>query len=187
MAALLLCSAAAAADSAGLAFFEQKIRPVLAEHCYECHSERATKLKGGLLLDTKAGWQKGGDSGEPALIPGKPDASLLLRVVRHLEDDLAMPPKKPQLPAAIIADLAAWIAMGAPDPRDGAPVAARRADKSWWSLQPIATRFAHETIDGFVAEKLAAQKLAFNSPADPRTLIRRMTYDLHGLPPTADE
>lgn len=187
MAGLLLCSAAAAADSAGLAFFEQKIRPVLAEHCYECHSERAKKLKGGLLLDTKAGWQKGGDSGEPALIPGKPDVSLLLRVVRHLEDDLAMPPKKPQLPAAIIADLAAWVAMGAPDPRDGALVAARRADKSWWSLQPIATRFAHKTIDGFVAEKLAAQKLAFSAPADPRTLIRRMTYDLHGLPPTADE
>ena len=187
LAIVLLASTAFAADPTGVVFFEQKIRPVLAEHCYECHSERAKKLKGGLLLDTKAGWQKGGDSGEPALIPGKPDASLLLRVVRHLEDDLAMPPKKPQLPAAIIADLAAWIAMGAPDPRDGAPVAARRADKSWWSLQPIATRFAHETIDGFVAEKLAAQKLAFNSPADPRTLIRRMTYDLHGLPPTADE
>ena len=91
----LLASSAYAADPTGVVFFEQKIRPVLAEHCYECHSERAKKLKGGLLLDTKAGWQKGGDSGEPALIPGKPDASLLLRVVRHLEDDLAMPPKKP--------------------------------------------------------------------------------------------
>jgi mono/diheme cytochrome c family protein len=187
VAASALALPAAAAERDGLAFFEQKIRPVLAEHCYECHSERAKKVKGGLLLDTKAGWQKGGDSGAPAIIPGKPDDSLLLRVVRHLEDDLAMPPKKPPLPAANIADLAAWIAMGAPDPRDGAPVAARRGDKSWWSLQPLATRFAHDSIDGFVAEKLAARQLAFNPPADPRTLIRRMTYDLHGLPPTADE
>jgi hypothetical protein len=183
---LLLVARAGAADSAGLAFFEQKIRPVLAEHCYECHSERAKKLKAGLLLDTKAGWQKGGDSGVPAVVPGKPDESLLLRALRHL-DDLEMPPKKPPLPAAVISDFAAWIAMGAPDPRDGAPAVARRADKSWWSLQPLAEKFAHDSIDGFVAEKLAAQKLAFNPPADPRALIRRMSYDVTGLPPGADE
>jgi mono/diheme cytochrome c family protein len=185
--AAFVSSAACAADAAGIAFFEQKIRPVLAEHCYECHSARAEKIRGGLLLDTKSGWQKGGDSGVAAVIPGKPDESLLLRAVRHLDDDLAMPPKKPQLPAAVIADLAAWIAMGAPDPRDGAPVAARRADKSWWSLQPLAQKFAHDTIDGFLAEKLAAQKLAFNPPADPRALIRRMSHDVTGLPPSPEE
>ncbi len=184
---LLSASGVLAADPAGVAFFEQKIRPVLAEHCYECHSERAKKVKGGLLLDSRAGWQKGGDSGAAALVPGRPDESLLIRAVRHLEDDLAMPPKQPQLPAALIADLVAWVAMGAPDPRDGASVAARRADKSWWSLQPLAAKFTHDSIDGFIAEKLAAQKLAFNPPADPRALIRRMTYDVTGLPPTSDE
>ncbi len=191
LAALLLAVGlalpAAAADPAGLAFFEQKIRPVLAEHCYECHSERAKKVKGGLLLDSKAGWQRGGDSGLPALIPGKPEESLLLRAVRHLDDDLAMPPKQPKLPAAVAADLAAWIAQGAPDPRDGTPLAARRADKTWWSLQPLAARFAHDSIDGFVAEKLAARQLAFNPPADPRALVRRMTYDVTGLPPSSAE
>ncbi len=187
LAFLLFASGAIAADPAGIAFFEQKIRPIFVEHCYECHSERAKKVKGGLLLDSRAGWQMGGDSGAAVLVPGRPDESLLIRVVRHLEDDLAMPPEKPQLPAAIIADLVAWVAMGAPDPRDGAPVAARRADKSWWSLQPLAEKFTHDSIDGFIAEKLAAQKLAFNPPADPRALIRRMTYDVTGLPPTADE
>ncbi len=185
---LWLCSGASAcaADAAGLAFFEQKIRPVLAEHCYECHSERAEKVKGGLLLDTREASRKGGDSGIPVIVPGKPDESLLVRALRHL-DDLEMPPKKPQLPAAVIADFSAWIAMGAPDPRDGAPSAARRADKSWWSLQPLAEKLAHSSLDGFVAEKLAARKLAFNPPADPRALIRRMSYDVTGLPPSLDE
>jgi len=86
----------AADDPAGIAFFEQKIRPVLVEHCYECHSSKAKKLKGGLYLDSKAGWQKGGDAGVPTIIPGKPDEGLFLRYVRHLEPDMEMPPKKPK-------------------------------------------------------------------------------------------
>jgi hypothetical protein len=175
-----------AAPAVDTAFFEQRIRPVLAEHCYECHSARASRIKGGLLLDTRDASLKGGDSGQPAVVPGKPDESLLLRALRHL-DDLEMPPKKPALPAAVIADFTTWIAGGAPDPRDGTPSPALRADKTWWSLQPLATEFAHSSIDGFIAEKLAAQNLTLNSPADPRTLIRRMTYDLHGLPPSAEE
>ena len=85
------------ADAAGGAFFEQKIRPVLVEHCYECHSEQAKKIKGGLRLDFRAGWVAGGDGGTAAIIPGKPEESLLIRVVQHLEEDLAMPPKKPKL------------------------------------------------------------------------------------------
>ena len=105
----------AADDPAGIAFFEQKIRPVLVEHCYECHSAKAKKLKGGLYLDSKAGWQKGGDAGVPTIVPGKPDEGLFLRYVRHLEPDMEMPPKKPKLPDAVLADLAAWIKMGAPD------------------------------------------------------------------------
>jgi len=176
---------AASADE--ISFFEQKIRPVLIEHCYSCHSAEAKKLKGNLFLDSKAGWQKGGDSGKPSIVPGKPDESLLIRVIRHVEPDLEMPPKKPMLPEAVIADLVTWVKMGAPDPRDGAKLEARRGDKSWWSLQPLAKRFKHDSIDGFIQAKLAEKKLTLNTPADPRALIRRMSYDVTGLPPTPEE
>jgi mono/diheme cytochrome c family protein len=186
--ALLGPAAFAAGPSAdGVAFFEQKVRPVLVEHCYSCHSAGAKKLKGNLLLDTRAGWMKGGDSGEPTILPGKPDESLLMRSIRHQEPDLEMPPKKPKLPDAVIADLAAWIRMGAPDPREG-KAEVKRADKSWWSLQPNPTDLnTADGIDGFIEAGLKAKGLGFNPPADPRTLIRRMTYDLHGLPPTPEE
>ncbi len=185
-------SALAAADPAGLAFFEQKIRPVLAEHCYECHSALAKKLKAGLLLDSKAGWEKGGDSGAPIIVPGQPEASLLLRVIQHLEDDLAMPPKKPRLPDAVLADFVTWVKLGAPDPRDGVVGEAKRADKSWWSLQPVKQVAPEVTpgetaIDHLIGAKLAEKGLALNPPADPRALIRRMSYDVIGLPPTPEE
>ena len=121
-----LVAATAATESSGLAFFEQKVRPVLVEHCYACHSAEAKKLKGNLYLDSKAGWEKGGDSGEPVIVPGKPEESLLIRTVQHLEDDLEMPPKKPKLPDAVIADLVTWVKMGAPDPRDGVKIEAKR-------------------------------------------------------------
>ena len=130
----LISSSALAAD--GIAFFEQKVRPVLVQHCYSCHSAEAKKLKGNLFLDSKAGWEKGGDSGEPAILPGNPEGSLLIRTVKHLEEDMEMPPKKPKLPDSVIADLVTWVKMGAPDPREGV-VEAKRGDKSWWSLQPI--------------------------------------------------
>jgi mono/diheme cytochrome c family protein len=178
----LLLAGSAQAD---VAFFEQKVRPVLVEHCYSCHSTQAKKLKGNLYLDTKAGWQKGGDSGEPAIIPGKPEESLLIRSIQHLEADLEMPPKKPKLPDAVIADLVTWVKMGAPDPREG-KVEAKRADKSWWSLQPLRKEFAHQSIDGFIEEKLKEKGLQFSPQADARTLVRRMTYDLHGLPPSME-
>jgi Protein of unknown function (DUF1553)/Protein of unknown function (DUF1549)/Planctomycete cytochrome C/F5/8 type C domain len=185
LSALTLHSSSGAASDT--AFFEQKIRPVLVEHCYECHSAEAKKLKGNLYLDSKAGWQKGGDSGEPAVIPGKPEESLLIRTVRHLEEDMEMPPKKPKLPDAVIADLVTWVKMGAPDPRDGAKLEAKRGDKSWWSLQPVAKEFAHDSIDSFIKTKLAEKRLALSRAADPRALIRRMTYDVIGLPPTPAE
>lgn len=180
------------ADAAGVAFFEQKIRPVLVEHCYECHSEQAKKIKGGLRLDSRAGWVAGGDGGTAAIIPGKPEESLLIRVVQHLEEDLAMPPKKPKLSDAVIADLVSWVKMGAPDPRDGAPVEAKRADKSWWSLQPLraadpALAAGPAAVDHYVEAGLREKGLALNPPADARTLIRRMSYDVTGLPPTAAE
>jgi mono/diheme cytochrome c family protein len=184
---LLAAQLVAADDPAGVAFFEQKIRPVLVEQCYECHSAKAKKVKSGLYLDSKAGWQKGGDSGKPIIIPGKPDEGLLLRSMRHLEVDLEMPPKKPKLPDAVIADFATWIKAGAADPREQATVEAKRADKSWWSLQPLAKDFKHADIDGFIDAKLAEQKLSRSGPAKPQALIRRLTYDLTGLPPTQAE
>jgi len=177
----------AADDPAGIAFFEQKIRPVLVEHCYECHSAKAKKLKGGLYLDSKAGWQKGGDAGKPIIVPGKPDEGLFLRYIRHLEPDMEMPPKKPKLADAIIADFATWIKAGAVDPRDQTTAEVKRADKSWWSLQPLSKDFKHTDIDGFIDAKLAEQKLTRSAPAKPQALIRRLSYDLTGLPPSQAE
>ncbi|MSU51262.1 MAG: DUF1553 domain-containing protein [Opitutus sp.] len=184
---LLAVTTAWAADPAGVAFFEQKVRPVLVEHCYECHSADAKKIKANLLLDSKAGWEKGGDSGEPAIIPGKPETSSLIRGIQHLEEDFQMPPKKPKLPDAVIADLVAWVKMGAPDPREGGAVVARRGDKTWWSLQPIPPLDPTRSIDDYITVKLAEKGLSLGEPADPRTLIRRMSYDVIGLPPTAEE
>ena len=178
---------AAADDPASIAFFEQKIRPVLAEHCYECHSTKAKKLKSGLYLDSKAGWQKGGDAGKPIIVPGKPDEGLFLRYIRHLEPDMEMPPKKPKLADAIIADFATWIKAGAVDPRDQTTAEVKRADKSWWSLQPLSKDFKHTDIDGFIDAKLAEQKLTRSAPAKPQALIRRLSYDLTGLPPSQAE
>ncbi|MCI0539449.1 MAG: DUF1553 domain-containing protein [Verrucomicrobiales bacterium] len=178
-------------------FFERRIRPVLAEHCYECHSAQAKKLKGGLLLDSKAGWQRGGETGEPAIIPGDTEKSLLLRAVRHDDPDLAMPPKKPKLPDTIIADLTVWVKAGAPDPRDGTGET-RRGDKSWWSLRALdrveppnppglPATWSANPIDRFIFAKLAENGLRPSSPADRRALIRRVTYDLTGLPPSPEE
>jgi len=189
---------AATPSAQDLAFFENKVRPLLAEHCYECHSERAKKVKGGLLLDSKMGWEEGGDSGQPVIVPGKPEESLLIKTVRHDDPDLAMPAKAPKLPDAAIADLVTWIMMGAPDPRTEVTAETRRADKSWWSLQALLNvvppqpkglpaAWAGNPVDRFVFAKLAEQGLAPSAPADARTLVRRMTYDLTGLPPTMEE
>ncbi|MCA9132997.1 MAG: DUF1549 domain-containing protein, partial [Planctomycetales bacterium] len=177
-------------DTAPRAFFEQKIRPVLIEHCYPCHSQSAEKLKGGLRLDSQAGWQAGGDSGTAVIVPGQPEASLLIQYVRH-EDGLEMPPDQ-KLPQAIIADLIAWIRDGAFDPRTAELVEVNRGDKSWWSLQPL-QKFdvqgvdGARTIDDFIRAELAKRQLTLSPAAEPRSLIRRMSYDMLGLPPTAEE
>jgi mono/diheme cytochrome c family protein len=114
----LISFAARAADPtpAQLQFFENRIRPVLSENCYKCHSSQAEKVKGGLLLDSRDGISKGGDTG-PAIVPGDPDHSLLIKAVRYTDPDLQMPPKGPQLSPSVIADLETWVKMGAPDPR----------------------------------------------------------------------
>jgi hypothetical protein len=187
-----------------IAFFEAKIRPVLVDSCYECHSAGASKIKGGLVLDTAAGVREGGYTGA-AIAPGDPEASLLVQAVRHASEDLAMPPKK-KLPAHAIADFEAWVRMGAPDPRaDEAAVGATAKKKNeidwakareWWAFRPIArpappavrdTRWPANEIDRFVLAKLEAASLAPAADADQRTLLRRVTFDLTGLPPTPDE
>src|SRR4051794_41440971 len=113
IAILLFCASRSAAD-AGLDFFESKIRPVLIENCYSCHSTAAKKVKGGLLLDTRDGLRAGGDSG-PAVVPGKPNESLLVKAIRYEEHE--MPPAG-KLPAAVIADVETWVRQVAADPRD---------------------------------------------------------------------
>jgi mono/diheme cytochrome c family protein len=97
----------------GAEFFEQKIRPILVERCYKCHSREAEKLKGGLLLDSRAGVLKGGENG-PVIVPGDPDRSTLIKAVRYTDPDLQMPPKNQKLPDQQIADLEAWVKMGTP-------------------------------------------------------------------------
>ena len=185
-----------------VAFFESKIRPVLVERCYECHSAKAAKVKGGLLLDSRAGVVKGGDTG-PAITPGSLEASLLIAAVRHADKDLAMPPKK-MLPPDQIAALEEWVKMGAPDPRAENTVASVQAKsaidwnkaREWWSFRPLVApvppavkdaKWAANDVDRFILAKLDAANLKPAPDAGPRVLIRRMTYDLLGLPPTPEE
>jgi len=192
-----LASEPTATSQDGTAFFEQKIRPLLVEHCYSCHSAEAKKLKGGLLLDSREGWQRGGDSNQPALVAGDVAASMLIRSVRYADEHLQMPPKK-KLSDSAIADLTRWVEMGAPDPRVGATAEAKRADKSWWSLQPLTNPsppspaglpepWSKNPVDQFIFHSLSAKGLAPSPPASPRDLIRRVTYDVTGLSPTPEE
>jgi hypothetical protein len=180
-------------------FFESKVRPILVEHCYKCHSTEAGKSKGDLLLDTRDALRKGGVTGA-ALIAGDPDKSLLIEAVRHGSEDLQMPPTEEggKLAPEKIAALEAWVRMGAPDPRTGGKahptdVAAAR---SHWAFQPVAKpavpavknkAWVRTPVDAFVLARLEEKKLAPAAPADARTLLRRVTYDLTGLPPTAEE
>ncbi|MEQ1842902.1 MAG: c-type cytochrome domain-containing protein, partial [Verrucomicrobiales bacterium] len=173
-------------------FFESRIRPILAQECYECHSE-ATKAKGGLLLDSRSGWEKGGESG-PVLVPGKPDDSLLLRSIAHEIEDLKMPKAGAQLDQQIVNDFRNWIAMGAPDPRDTPPtpeqlekdtdwkaISSRRAQ--WWSFQPVKKTDVPEVagvthpVDRFIRDRLAKEGLSPSKRADPRTLVRRLYFN----------
>src|SRR6476661_8529790 len=125
--AAVLAPAIVRADDPGVAFFETHIRPALVEHCYKCHSSASKKLGGGLLLDSREGVRKGGESGQ-VIEPGRPDDSLLIKAVRYDDDSIQMPPKG-KLPASVVADLEAWVKKGAPDPRDSPPVA--KAAGSW--------------------------------------------------------
>jgi hypothetical protein len=185
-------------DAKGVEFFEKKIRPVLIEHCYACHSASAEKVKGGLLLDTKAGTLKGGDSGA-MFEPNKPEKSLLIKALQYTDDELKMPPKA-KLPKQVIADFEQWIAMGAPDPRDTDNTKTRTIDleagRKFWSFQlphlhPVPAvkdvAWVKNDIDRFVLAKLEEKQLQPVKLADRRTLIRRVYFDLIGLPPTPEQ
>lgn len=170
-------------------YFEAKVRPVFAKYCYECHS--AAKTQGGLAWDTKEGWQKGGDSG-PAIVPGKPEESLLIKAIRQDDSAIAMPPKKTssKLSDTDILALTEWVRMGAPDPRDSvARIAGMNSDeaKAWWAFQPLPKVDGTKNIDDFIDAKLADGSLSPVGIATPRALMRRASYDLTGLPPGSDE
>ena len=128
----------------GIEFFEKNIRPVLAERCYSCHSDRAANLRGDLRLDSRQGMLKAGKSGVPAIIPGKPQESLLIAALQHTSADLKMPPGSP-LPAEQVEAFVEWVRMGAPDPRESATVevVADKPPYNWedarrhWSYQPV--------------------------------------------------
>jgi mono/diheme cytochrome c family protein len=178
-------------------FFETKIRPILADKCYKCHSQQAERVKAGLLLDTREGTLKGGETG-PAILPGDPEKSLLIKAVRHTDPDLQMPPKGQKLSDDQIADLVSWVKMGAPDPRVATAAQKNWADsgKKHWAWQPLRkpavpeatdSSWAKTPVDNFVLAKLGEKELKPNPIADKRTLIRRATFDLIGLPPTPQE
>jgi Protein of unknown function (DUF1553)/Protein of unknown function (DUF1549)/Planctomycete cytochrome C len=186
-----------------LNFFESKIRPVLVEHCYSCHGPEVDKVQGGLRLDQRMGWQAGGDSGDPSIIPGDPTNSPLLKAIKHDGAIAAMPPDLPPLPASIVSDLSHWIEMGAPDPRDQpierqhktnwAELFEQRSD--WWSLKPVVSHpapttmrsdWARTEMDAFILAKLEAGGLQPQPEADRATLARRLSFALTGIPPASE-
>jgi len=197
---LLVQSPLTAADltPAQLQFFENRIRPVLVNNCYKCHSQQAEKVRGGLVLDTREGLLKGGDTG-PSISPGDPERSLLIKAIRYTDADLQMPPKGNKLPDSAIADLEAWVKTGAPDPRVATASQKAWTDSNkahWWAWQPLTkppvpevkdSAWPKTPIDNFVLAKLEEKGLKPNPPSDKRTLIRRATFDLTGLPPTPKE
>ena len=205
--ALCLTAPSELADENRFDFFENRIRPVLVDRCYKCHGPdsartEAASPKGGLRLDSRGGLLRGGGRG-PAIVPGKPGESLLLRAISHThqDPDLRMPPSG-KLADSSIADFTAWIAMGAPDPREGtaagetAALRAGRNARDFWSFKPPRpppippverSDRARTPIDAFILARMEAAGLEPAPEADRRTLIRRAAYDLTGLPPSADE
>lgn len=190
-------SEAGAVDASELEFFEKHVRPILVERCYECHSVEAGKSKGGLLMDSREDLLQGGDSGA-GLVAGKPDASLIIEAIRYRNQDMQMPPKG-AMPASEVKVLEQWVAMGAPDPRDRVVAAVKKQrdfaeDARHWSfgrVQPITVPGVaggeKNPIDAFVSQALLEAELERQPEADRATLIRRVTFDLTGLPPSAEE
>ncbi len=193
------CVSWAADDPAAIEFFENRIRPVLVEHCYKCHAADADKVRGKLLLDTREATRAGGETG-PAVVPGKPEKSLLLSAIKH--EDLEMPPDR-RLPKEVVADFEKWIRAGAADPREG-PAAADvvhqeidiEAGRKFWAFQPVVhpsvpnvrdKSWPRDEIDAFVLARLEDAGLQPVAAADTETLLRRLCFDLTGLPPTVEQ
>jgi uncharacterized protein DUF1553/uncharacterized protein DUF1549/cytochrome c len=185
-------------------FFEKRIRPILVEHCYQCHNSHKNR-EGNLALDCREGCLAGGDTG-PAIVPGKAEESPLVWAIRH-EHDLKMPQGGPKLSERVVADFVTWINRGAPDPRDKPPSAEELAQatswevisaarRQWWSFQPVAhpplpsvqnSGWSPHPVDRFILARLEAESLEPSGRADPLLLVRRVTLLLTGLPPTPDE
>ena len=184
------------------AFFESKIRPVLVQHCYQCHSAKAAKSEGGLRLDSRRGIRAGGDRGA-AVVPGDAKKSVLLTAISHTDPDLKMPPKKERLPESVINDFKTWINSGAADPREevaanaATPPVTIEAGRKFWAYQkptahkppPSATKnldWTKRELDHFILAKLNESGLSPSPDAEPATLLRRLHFDLVGLPPSPD-
>lgn len=185
-------------------FFERKIRPLLVQHCYECHSADAVELKGGLRLDIREGWKVGGESGEPVVVPESPEKSLLLHSVRQDGAASAMPPTGPKLSAEEIGDITRWIQIGAPDPRDGKLENTTSTKEweslyqerlKWWSLQPIPSvtppkaelsTWSRNEVDHFIEQSLHSHGLRPAKEASKHVLARRLHFALTGLPPSPE-
>jgi len=184
-------------DPQRLQFFEQKIRPVLVQHCYKCHSAESAQVRGGLLLDSRAGLLRGGDSG-PAVVPGDVQAGQLLAALRH--ESVEMPPDR-RLPDSVIQDFQSWIQDGAVDPREGKAAETRRQidiehGRQFWSFRPVQNPavpeavgdWARDAVDHFLAEGwLGAGLVGVPTDAAPETLLRRLHFALTGLQPSVDE
>jgi len=190
---LLYCSltgpvAACVQDDA--AWFREEVEPVLRKRCFSCHSHAAELMEGGLSLDWRSGWETGGSRG-PAIVPGDVDNSLLIRAIRHVDPDFQMPEEK--LPDDEIATLTQWVKTGAFDDRKAIPsdvIDAQALD--WWSLKPLTQPAvpgdgSQNPVDAFIQSRLKQAGLTQSPEADRRTLIRRVYYDLTGLPPTPQE
>lgn len=196
---LALAAPASAQSPDDLAYFEKKVRPLFAEHCHSCHSQSAKKQKGGLRLDEQGAILRGGDSG-PAVVAGKPDESLVIAAVEYRPGEKLQMPPKGKLPAREVAILKEWVRRGAPYP--GATVATSKKTIDWdqartfWSLQPLtghdlpkvkAGDWPRRRIDHFILAEQEKRGLTPSPAADKRALLRRVKFDLVGLPPTPDE
>ncbi|MEN8829484.1 MAG: PSD1 and planctomycete cytochrome C domain-containing protein [Lentimonas sp.] len=197
----LLASESVELTSEQVSFFETNIRPVLSESCYECHAEDSEKLKGGLLLDSKAGWMRGGDTGQ-AIVPGDAENSLLIHMIRHEPGYKAMPLKS-KLSDVQISNFVTWINEGAFDPRDQAVGELKNVDyfnleerKQWWSFQPIVAHevpeindsdWSRNAYDNFILAALESKEWEPTPEATKQALLRRLSFDLIGLAPTPEE
>ena len=179
----------AAQDNTNIEFFEKTIRPIFVNHCIDCHG--VDEASGKLRLDSRKGWLTGGERG-PAIVPGDPSSSLLIRAVKHTDESFKMPPtdSADPLSKAQIRDLEQWIRQGAVDPRDGTNVATTKiTGKDHWAFQPIVSPEVpndEHPIDFLIDRILVKQQFNTTGKANPQTLARRMAFDLQGLPPSSD-